>query len=323
MMKRETHGRPQIEDEASLSPQLSILIVSFNTREMTLACLRSIGRETRTRCEIIVVDNASTDGSAAAIASEFPDLALLAEIENHGFASANNLAARHATGEYILLLNPDTVVLDGAIDRLMAFAEAHPTARIWGGRTVFADGSLNPASCWKQMTLWNIFCRTSGLTGLFPKSQIFNSEAFGDWDRSTEAQVDIVSGCFLLISRSDWVALSGFDPIFHMYGEEADLCLRAARDLGAVPRVTPDATIVHHGGASERVRVDKMVRLLRAKAELIRRHLPSWQRGAGRFLFRLWPLSRWLANSLARRGENAALWREVWARRGEWEHGFG
>jgi GT2 family glycosyltransferase len=305
-------------------PRLSILVISYNTCDMTLDCLRSVVAETRTPHEVIVVDNASTDSSAAAIAAEFPEIALLAETENHGFARANNLGATRATGDFLLLLNPDTVVQDGAIDRLLAFAEARPQARIWGGRTVFGDGSLNPASCWRRMTLWNIFCRTAGLTGLFPGSNLFNSEAMGGWDRETEAQVDIVSGCFLLIRREDWQQLGGFDPVFRMYGEEADLCLRATRDLGAAPRVTPDATIVHHGGASERVRVDKLVRLMRAKMELIHRHIPPNQKRLAGNLFRLWPLSRVLAFRLLRkRDESAAIWHELWARRAEWERGFG
>jgi GT2 family glycosyltransferase len=109
-----------------------------------------------------------------------------------------------------------------------------------------------------------------------------------------------------------------------MYGEEADLCLRAEARLGARPRMTPEATIVHYGGASETVRSDKMVRILRAKMELINRHIPAWQRGAARGLFRLWPLSRRLAFSVLRgRSDSAAVWREVWERRAEWEHGFG
>ncbi len=86
------------------------------------------------RVRLIVVDNASTDGSAEAIAAAFPDIPLMAEAENHGFAAANNLAARRARGAYLLLLNPDTIVLNGAIDRLVAFAESRPDARIWGGR---------------------------------------------------------------------------------------------------------------------------------------------------------------------------------------------
>lgn len=304
------------------SPEISIIVVSYNTRDMTLECLRSVVAETALSHEIIVVDNASSDGSARAIVEEFPGIRLLAERDNHGFAGANNLAARHAQGRYLLLLNPDTVVLDGAIDRLAGFAAARPGARIWGGRTVFADGSPNPASCWRRQGLWNITCRTLGLTAIFRHSALFNAEAYGGWDRMDERQVDIVSGCFFLIERADWETLGGFDLTFFMYGEEADLCLRAARDLGAAPRVTPAAVIVHHGGASETVRADKMVRLFRAKMELIKRHVPAWQRGSAAAMFRLWPLTRLVATTLLGRNSRH-VWAEIWKRRPEWRTGFG
>ena len=309
-------------------PALTVIVVSYNTRAMTLECLASLRAETRADFETIVVDNASTDGSAEAIAEEFPEMDLLAETANHGFAGANNLAARRARGEYLLLLNPDTVVLDGAVDRLLAFARANPRALIWGGRTLYGDGSLNPASCWGRMTLWNLFCRASGLTGVFPRSELFNSEAYGGWDRSTERAVDIVTGCFLMIRRGTWEALGGFDPAFFMYGEEADLCLRA-RALGAAPRVTPEAEIVHYGGAADTVRADKMVRLLSGKISLIDRHFPAWRRPLARALFQAWPLSRMIATralgAVTGREDlraSAASWSEIWARRAEWRGGW-
>jgi len=314
-------------DMSNTSSKISIIVVSYNTREMTLDCLRSVAAETTVPHELIVVDNASTDGSAEAIAAEFPEIVLMAEADNHGFAKANNLAAKRARGEYLLLLNPDTVILDGAVDRLMAFAERRPEARIWGGKTLFGNRSLNPGSAWRRMSLWNVFCRTVGLTGMFKRSAFFNSEAYGGWDRNSERQVDVVTGCFFLISRADWEALGGFDLTFFMYGEEADLCLRAARDLGAAPHVTPEAVIVHYGGASEKVRADKMVRLLKAKSELLRRHIPSWQQPLAHAIFRLYPLSRRTALDVlalvgAGQADSRDVWREVWARRGEWQDGF-
>lgn len=315
--------------DACQEPTVSIIVVSYNTCEMTLACLRSVVEHTKVDHELIVVDNASTDGSAEAIAAAFPGARLLAESDNHGFAVANNLAARHARGTYLLLLNPDTVVLDGAIDSLLAFARQRPEARIWGGRTVFADGSLNPASAWRRMSVWTCFCQATGLSRLLPCSPVFNAEAYGGWQRDSERRVDIVTGCFFLIRRADWQALGGFDPAFFMYGEEADLCLRAIRDLGAEPRTTPEAVIIHHGGASERVRAEKMIRLLRAKAELVRRHVPAWQRPLALFLLRMWPLSRrvglavhagWRACAGSRM--RAEEWRTIWRRRREWEYGY-
>jgi len=317
-----------VAENAGDRPAVSIIVVSYNTRDMTLTCLRSVVEQTTDSYELIVVDNDSSDGSAAAIAAAFPDIRLFAETENHGFAVANNLAAAHARGDFLLLLNPDTEVLDGAVDKLLAFARARPEARIWGGRTVFADGSLNPSSAWRRMSLWTCFCQAAGLSALFPRSALFNAEAYGGWNRDTERPVDIVTGCFLLIRREDWEALGGFDPAFFMYGEEADLCLRATGDLGAEPRITPDALIVHHGGASDRVRADKMVRVLRAKAELVKRHVPAWQRPVALFLLRLWPFTRWIAlraaaslSGLARMRERAADWRAIWSRRSEWRDG--
>ena len=307
----------------SQTPLVSILVVSYNTREMTLECLRSVVAETRVDYELLVMDNASADGSAEAIAAEFPDIRLFAETDNHGFSKSNNLLAEHAQGTYLLLLNPDTLVLSGAVDTLVSFGQSHPEAKIWGGRTLFEDRSLNPGSVWGKMTLWNVFCRTSGLTAIFPKSEFFNSEVYGGWQRDTEREVDIVQGSFFLIERTFWAELGGFDLSYFMYGEEADLCLRA-HEKGARPRMTPEAEIVHYGGASETVRADKMVRLMNAKMTLVNRHFKGLSLPLGRWLFALWPASRALALGLVRRGSpSAQSWSEIWARRAEWWNGYG
>ena len=146
-------------------PELSIIVVNWNTREITLECLRSLYRETRdTDFEVLLVDNGSADGSADAIAAEFPQVRLLREAVNHGFAKANNIAAELARGRYLLLLNSDTVVLDLAIDKLMHFARATPQAGIWGGRTLFGDRRLNPSSAWGKVTPWSTLCFALGLT---------------------------------------------------------------------------------------------------------------------------------------------------------------
>lgn len=313
---------------ADSQPVVTIIVVSFNTRDMTLECLRSVLDETSVPFELIVVDNASTDGSAEAVAAEFPEVRLFAETDNHGFGRANNLAAEHAHGDYILLLNPDTVVLDGAVDRLISFARQRPEAGIWGGRTIHADGSLNSTSCYQKMTLWTLFCRAVGLAPLLRNHPLV-SERFGSWQMDSVRQVDIITGCFLLIDRELWSALNGFDPIFFMYGEEADLCLRAARQRDARPLFTPDAEIIHHGGASEHVRADRDVRLFAAKMTLVRRHFPAWAVPLGRVLLALIPFTRAVALSVLAalgrheaRGLSGLTWSEVWTRRGEWVDGF-
>ena len=312
-------------------PAVSVIVISYNTRDMTVACLRSVFDETDSQAEVVVVDNASTDGSVEAIRKEFPadaypSLKLVAEETNHGFARAHDVAVPHATAPWLLLLNPDTVVLDHAIDRLLEGAEATPDAGIWGGRTLFADRSLNPTSAWAGVSLWSTACTVTGVSSVFRDSALFNPEGYGGWDRGTPREVDIVTGCFFLIRRADWDRLGGFDPDFVMYGEEADLCHRA-RKLGFRPRIVPEATIVHYGGASETVRADKLIRVIRAKVELAQRHIPAAKRKAAIAMLVRWPWSRWRAwQALARMGregaaEKAATWGEVWARRDEWRHG--
>jgi GT2 family glycosyltransferase len=303
---------------------VSIIVVSYNTRQVTLDCLASVYRQTRiVPFELLVVDNASTDGSAAAIAEAFPQVKLRAHDRNIGFAAANNLAAREAGGRYLLLLNPDTVVLDGAIDRLVTLADQHPGAGIYGGRTVGSDGRLNPSSCWGRQTPWSEICHGLGLAAAFPRSRCFNPEGMGRWQRDTVREVDIVSGCFLLIRRQIWEQLNGFDESFFMYGEEADLCLRA-RDLGCRPTIFPQAQIIHYGGLSETSRADKLVRLLRARRQLARRHWQARWARLGLWMQEVGVLNRILAWSLLRymhveRAEvKSRMCQEVWRRRAEW-----
>ncbi len=306
---------------------LSIIIVSYNTRDITMACIRSVlGEALSSNYELIVVDNYSSDGSAEAIAREFPQVILLQPGKNLGFAGANNLACEHAKGEYLLLLNPDTVVLDHAIDKLLAFAKAHREADIFGGRTYFGDKSLNPASCWRRPSLWSVFCIVGGLTALFPRSRLFNREAYGGWKRDSVREVDIVSGCFLMMRRALWNELQGFDPAFFMYGEEADLCWRALK-RGKRCLINPEAKIIHYGGASEKVRADKMVRLFSAKAMLFKRHWKLLEARMGILGLDLWAASRVAAFALisrirAGRRESFQTWLNIWQRRKEWHVDF-
>lgn len=307
---------------APQSPTLSILIVSFNTRDLTLACLRSVYEQTTTPAEVVVVDNASNDGSADEIARAFPGVRLIRSAENLGFARANNLAADEARGKYVVLLNPDTVVLDHALDKLHSFMEAHPEVGACGGRTLFADGTLNPTSCWGRPTLWSSFARGIGLSALFPRSRLFDPEALAGWRRDSTRDVDIVTGCLLVLRRDLWRSLGGFDPRFHMYGEDFDLCLRI-RAAGRTCCLLGDATIIHHGGASERVRADKIVRLFTAKALLFRKHWSPARAGWGIRTLDLWAGTRLVANGLVRwasaaRAAEYRAWRAIWARRAEW-----
>lgn len=313
----------------SASPSVSVIVVNYRTRDMTLECLRSIVRETKeTSYEILLVDNASNDGTIEAVRSEMPDVRCLPLSENIGFARANNIAAKEARGRQLLLLNPDTVVLDGAIDRLVVFSSKRPQAGIWGGQSLRGDLSLDPTSCWGRVTLWSVICKTFGMTSAFPNSAVFNPEGYGGWDRLTEREVDIVCGCFMLIDRDLWDRLGGFDGIFFMYGEEADFCMRAAK-VGARPTFTPTATIIHYGGASHQVEVEKIIRGLSARSELIARHFSPAIQPLGLFVNSLLPLVRSAGYSIAariRRNDRmttqAHVWWSVWQRRSSWQSGW-
>jgi GT2 family glycosyltransferase len=324
--RQEQHVQPLFAPPED--PYLTVIMVSYNTRELTLAALRTLFDTTRkTPIHVAVLDNASFDGSADAVAESLPQVRLIRFAENLGFARANNVVAAEASTEFLLLLNPDTECHEGAVDNLMAFALAHPQAGIWGGRTVFPDGSLNIGSCWQRITPWSVFCLAVGLTAAFPRSNIFNTEALGSWKRDTVREVDIVSGCFFLIRRDLWAQLGGFDLRYFMYGEEADLCLRARR-LGSRPMITPEAEIMHLVGASSIDLAGKRLMLTKARVTLIRDHWPAWQVPFGIGLMWLWAAVRLVASQVMAplRGEKgqerASYWAEVWGKRRDWLRGY-
>ena len=300
---------------------LTVIIVSYNTRELTLKAIQTLFETTKTTpFHVVVYDNASSDGSADAVEEAYPQVELIRSQENIGFARANNIVAETAETEYLLLLNPDTECHEDAVDRLFAFAQANPEAGIWGGRTVFPDGSLNIASCWKKITLWSAFCRTFWLDAIFSKSEFFNPEAMGDWQRDTVRHVDIVVGCFLMIRTELWHQLGGFDLKYFMYGEEADMCLRAAK-MGYRPMITPDAQIMHLVGAAAGQRSGKWESVARARTTLIRDHLPQWQVPIGLGLMWIWAALRRVLTAL-RGGDKSEIYAHVWARRKVWLKGY-
>ena len=306
---------------------LSIIVISYNTKALTIEALESLFRHPPpVNFEVIVLDNASPDASFEAIHAAFPQIDAIAHPQNVGFAKGNNIAAEKARGRRLLLLNPDTVSLQASHRALWDFAEREPVRGIWGGRTLFPDLTLNPTSCWRRMTLWSLLCSALGLTYVFPKSRLFSSEAYGAWRRDTVSDVDIVTGCFLLIDTDLWRRLAGFDEAFFMYAEEADLCLRA-KAVGARPGITPDAEIVHLGGVSEVTDVDKIVRTTRGRVTLMCKHWSAPTVALGRGLMLLWSGlrlvgSRFVSGRRDNPGASQAKWREVWRRRGEWLAGY-
>lgn len=310
-------------------PIISVIIVSYNTKELILHCVKSLMSLTSgVKYEIIIVDNASSDGSSEIIVEQFPEIRLIQSEYNIGFARACNLGAREANGTFLLLLNPDTVVLDNVLFEFVKFESEFPKAGIWGGRTLNPDRTLNPASCWRFPSVWSIFCIVAGLTKVFPNSNFFNPEAYGGWKRDSHRVVDVVSGCLFFIRKDLWDALEGFDPIYFMYSEEVDLCKRAQK-FGARPMISPAIQIVHYIGMAERIRANRLVLLLKGKITYMCRQWSPLRQWAGRFLLMLWPLSRfvflsaWARFSDEMRTSEAALtWAQVWRSRKDWRRGY-
>ena len=306
--------------------EVTVIMVSWNTRELTLKAIETLLENAGdVRMHVVLWDNASADGSAEAVAERFPEIELVAHDDNIGFAEANNKVAAAAKTEWLLLLNPDTETHPNAIENLLKFGKANPQAGIVGGRTVYPDGSLNPASCWRKSSPWSLFCSAFGFSRAFPDSPFWNPEAIGGWKRDSVREVDIVVGCFFLLKRSLWNELGGFDSKYFMYGEEADMCLRAAK-LGYKPMITPDAQIMHLVGASTTLRSQKQIKLMRAKVSLIKDHWPSSSVPIGRALMWFWIANRRLASMVQSRlsGDHdaAAEWAKIWDARKEWLKGY-
>ena len=280
--------------------------------------------------EVIVVDNASGDGTVAA-ARAAGGTKIIERQANGGFAAGCATGAEAATGQWLLFLNPDTVIAPDAVEALLNCAQEHPGTGIVGGRFVHPDGTTDPRSFWGRPSPWSAACFALGLSSLLPGSRLFDPEAPQQWsaDPAQERAVPVVSGAFMLVRRQLWDTLGGFDPVFFLYGEDADFCLRAAA-AGCRPMVTARAVCQHAGGRSS-TGAGKLVLLFTGKATLVRRHFPAWLRGAGIGFLLGGVLLRATASrvtgtaSAARQARPTAHgedWRALWAARDEWRRGW-
>jgi len=249
--------------------QLSIVIVNWRSVEFVLACVASIQQQTtRTRYEIIVVDNASYDGCEARLAVEYPDVRFVRSETNLGFAGANNLGVRSARGDTLLFLNPDTEVLDSAIDRLYAACVNNERAGVIGARLLNTDGSLQTSCVQTLPTIWNQALDADLLRSLFPRRSIWGTRALVD-SQDGLAEVEAVSGACMMIRRKVFEQVGGFSDAFFMYGEDLDLCATVRR-AGYRNYHAGHAVIVHHGGrSSQQVRSTFSIVMMRESISLL------------------------------------------------------
>ncbi len=236
--------------------KISVIVVSFNTNAMLKKCLESLFQYPGCHeLEVFVVDNDSKDDSAAMVRESFTQVHLIENKTNLGFAAANNQAYELATGQYIVLLNPDAYVKPGAMENGVAFMEDHPECGLCGGRLVNLEGDLDPSARRFPNSLYKFFT-LSGLSDRYRSSKIFGRGDFKYFDHNSVQEVDWVPGTFTIYRRRMLTQIGLFDERFFIYYEETDLCLRAKRNGWKVFFV-PDAEVVHVGGGSARTRKDQ------------------------------------------------------------------
>ena len=265
--------------------RLSVCIVNWNTRDYLRECLTALLHypPAGSDMEVIVVDNASADGSAAMVASEFPHVSLLSNSDNKGYAEGNNQALERASGDLLLLLNPDVVVHPESLTRALAFMEEHPLAGALGGRLVGRDGETQRSVRGfpdPGPVLWDAV----GLSRLFPRSRVSGAYrmTFFDYDRISE--VDQPMGSFLLLTRAALDKVGLLDPQFPIFFNEVDWCWRAKREHGFRIYYTPEVIVTHYGGSSTR----------QVKAAMVRESHRSLLRFYDKHYARLAPPVKWL-----------------------------
>lgn len=271
---------------------VSIVVVSYNVRELLRQCLRSVEGTNPSR-EVIVVDNASADRSAAMVREQFPSARLIENAENRGFAAANNQGFARSQGRYVLMLNPDTAVRGGALKTLVRFMDEHPRAGACGGRLYYGDGTPQHsafafptlAQIWLDFFPLNWRLTNSRLNGRYPREEYARGEPF---------EVDHPLGADLMVRRETAEQVGWLDEGFFIYCEEIDWCMRIRRagwQIWCVPR----AEIVHHEAQSTRQFREKMfVELWRARFRLFEKHYSPAFRVAARQLVRwgMWQAAR-------------------------------
>jgi GT2 family glycosyltransferase len=243
-------------EERGRTPDLSVVVASYNTKDLLRQCLATL----RSACaevsaEVIVVDNSSEDGTQGMVAAEFPEVRLLANDRNEGFARANNRALTTARGRFVLLLNPDTLVAKETIPPLIGFLDEHPKVGMVGCRVDRPDGALDEACKRSFPTVSSAFARLVGLDRLFPRSA--GSYRNLTADPAGRYEVDAVVGAFMLLRRETIADVGGLDEDYFMFGEDLDWCYRVKQRDWQIYYVG-DRSIVHHKGASTRQEPQRM-----------------------------------------------------------------
>ncbi|MEP7265102.1 MAG: glycosyltransferase, partial [Bacteroidota bacterium] len=230
--------------------KISIVIVNYNVQYFLEQCLLSVANACKGMdAEVFVVDNNSSDGSVEMVARKFPEVKLIANKDNKGFSAANNQAIREAKGEYILLLNPDTVVEEDTFSKTCAFMDLHPDAGALGVLMIDGKGNFLPESKRGLPVPSVAFYKIFGLAALFPKSKTFGRYHLGFLDKNKIHKVDVLSGAFMLLRKAALDKTGLLDEDYFMYGEDIDLSYRITK-AGYFNYYFPETRIIHYKGES-------------------------------------------------------------------------
>ena len=308
-----------------MKADVAIVIVTYNSGQHIVDCLESIfAQRASVVQQVIVVDNDSQDETVALIRGGFPQVELVLPGCNLGFASGVNLGVRQSDADFVLLLNPDTVILDHAIDVIVDFARGNPGHGLYGGRTVTSAGDLEPSSCWGLPTLWSMALFAFGITTLVPRNRWLDPESLGNWQRDSVREVGMITGCFLLCSNGVWNELGGLDERYFMYGEDADLAIRA-HNAGYRPIVCPAAQLIHEVGGCSETPVQRACLLYRGKASLVRTHWKGPAQWLGLFSLAAGTGIRAVLGRVIPvpgRRDRVECWRMLWRERKSWLRGY-
>lgn len=252
---------------------LSVIIVSYNVRHFLEQCLLSVRKASESiNCEVIVVDNNSADGSCSMVKSEFPEVKLLMNYVNRGFSAANNQALRLATGRYLLLLNPDTIVEEDTFRKCISFMDAHPDAGATGVKMINGKGRLLPESKRALPTPGTAFFKIFGLSYIFPKSRLFNRYYLGHLDDKEISKAEIISGAFMFLNRNAVVKTGYLDEEYFMYGEDVDYSYRLIK-AGFNNYYYPEIKIIHYKGESTKKEdLNVFINFYRAMLIFVKKH---------------------------------------------------
>jgi N-acetylglucosaminyl-diphospho-decaprenol L-rhamnosyltransferase len=234
---------------------LSVVIVSYNVKFFLEQCLSSVQKAIGEsfllsgQTEVFVVDNASTDGTVQFLQPLFPEIHFIQNTVNTGFARANNQLAGLCSGEYLLFLNPDTILAEDSLETCISFFGTNPNAGAVGVRMVDGAGRFLRESKRGFPGVWASFFKMAGITRIFPRSRIFSAYYLGHLDEKNSHAVDILSGAYLMTKKSVFDKTGGFDEQFFMYGEDIDLSYRICQE-GYQNYFIADTTIIHFKGES-------------------------------------------------------------------------